>query len=184
LIDLKANIFEGPEFFDIFAYMTPRSPDLRDQSFGFLDDGISQRITFAVGLVADQIRFSEILRPYYNITHDIPQSSNSRTRLSSRIGAAGLFLTAFFERLRKSGPFASKAFCDPATAPKSAEHSRKLTICFSPRWKIELSRKSLTVINLCLPPLGLQNGQANNSSCHHVTFVKTSLKSCFSKKYL
>src|SRR5207248_10067404 len=73
------NILERPEFFDILVCMTLRSVNFRQQPFGFVDDQIPQRIMFAVGLMADQIRFPEVLGLDHNVTH--ASSSNNIRKL-------------------------------------------------------------------------------------------------------
>ena len=59
--------------------MTLRSVNFRQQPFGFVDDQIPQRIMFAVGLMADQIRFPEVLGLDHNVTH--ASSSNNIRKL-------------------------------------------------------------------------------------------------------
>src|SRR5438445_7838606 len=79
LFHLKRNLLERPEFFDILVCMTLQSANFRQQSFGFVDDDIPQRNICAVGLMADQISFPEILSLNHNVAH--VQSSNNIRKL-------------------------------------------------------------------------------------------------------
>jgi len=69
-IDLK-------KLLDTLICMIFRFANFRQQSFGFVGDDIPQRIMFAVGLVANQIRLSEVLGLDHDVAH-VNSSNNIR----------------------------------------------------------------------------------------------------------